>query len=237
MLQNISGNLKDILIKMVDPAEGAFKPRADNKAIARMLARVIDVKGNKALLRWPGGRFSANLETPVFKGEQLLLEYFTQRGERYCYRILARTEMPVGKNTPLSQGGQVGAESLLWSFLISFAQQTALYPVLIKYYPPPEDKKTGKTEQRTIFEIVVETRNLGLVMIRVGVIKDGYDFTFLVENKETGEAFEEEVRRLIKDEGQEIVPGKKLISWSVYPVKKEVAKNFSGDNIILDAHV
>lgn len=236
MVENIGGNLKEILIKMVDPAQGAFKPRPANNAIARMLAQVVDVKGDKALLRWPGGRFTANLETPVFKGEQLLLEYYTQRGERFCYRILARTDMHSGKTLTFSQGTGA-ADSLLWSFLVSYAQQTILYPVLIKYYPPPEDKKTSKTEKRTIFEIVVETRNLGLVMIRVGVTKDGYKCTFLVENKETGEAFEEEVRSILEEEGREITPGKELIAWSVFPVKKELAKTFTGSKIILDAHV
>ncbi|MFY9114644.1 MAG: hypothetical protein WAO23_05320 [Dethiobacteria bacterium] len=232
MVDGIINSLNDILIKMIDPAEGAFKTRSESTAIARMLAKVIDVKGDQALLRWAGGNFSAKVETPVFKGEHLLLEYHTQRGEKLCYRILARTETSMHRGTA---SNLPVTDSFLWSFLIPFGHQN--YPVFIRYYQQQEKKNLSGQKKSPLLELIVETRNLGLVMVRIGIKKGGYDCIFLVESKEAGLRLEEEVRKLIEEEGRELAPGKELLSWSVYPVREEMAKEFAGGNVLLNARV
>lgn len=231
MVDGIINTLNDVLIKAIDPAEGASKARSDSTTIARMLAKVIDMKGEQAILRWAGGSFPAKVETPVYKGEFLLLEYYAQRGEKLLYRILARTETPT-RGTPLSLPL---ADSLLWSLLVPFAHQN--YPVFIRYYPQREKKSGTILRENPMVELVVETRNLGLVMVRVGIKKDGFSCVFLVETREAGRRLEEEVKKLIEAEGREIAPGKELLSWAVYPVREEIAREFAGGNIHLNVRV
>ena len=242
MLNNV-GNVKDILIKMLDPAEGAFKVRSSDggKTAARILAQVVDVKNEKAILRWTGGRLSANIETPVSKGEHLLLEYYTQRGERACYRILARStsgreEIPV-RSVMLTNQAPNTPESSLWTFLFSFANQSALYPVMIKYFPEDEEQAKQNPEHKALMDVVVETKNLGLVLLRMGTSGNGYFCNFLVEDERAGKILEEGIKKILELEGAEIKPGKELLSWKVFPVKKEVSKHIGNINISLDAHV
>ncbi len=242
MINNI-GNVKDILIKMLDPAEGAFKTRSSEggKAAARILAQVVDAKSDKAVLRWAGGRLSANIETPVSKGEQLLLEYYTQRGERACYRILARSssgreEMPV-RNVMLTNQAPNTPESSLWTFLFSFSNQTPFYPVMIKYFPEDEEEAKQNPAHKALMDVVVETQNLGLIILRMGTSGSGFFCNFLVEDEKAGEVLEEGIKKILESEGAEIKEGKELLSWKVFPVKKEVSKHIGNINISLDAHV
>lgn len=231
MVDGIINALNDVLIKAIDPAEGSSKARSESTAIARMLAKVVDIKGDQAILRWAGGSFPAKVETPVYRGEHLLLEHYAQRGEKLLYRILARSETP-NRGTPLNLPL---ADSLLWSFLVPFAHQN--YPVFIRYYQQRDRKSGVILRENPLLELIVETRNLGMVMVRVGIMKDGYSCVFLVETEEAGMKLEEEVRKLIEAEGREIAPGKELLSWSVYPVREEMAKEFAGGNVHLNARV
>lgn len=230
-------SLSEMFGKIFSPPSGAAKQRADDGSIFRVLAQVVDVKGDKVFLQSAGGKFSAQLEAQITKGEYLLLEYYSQRGEQHIYRILARTNLAPQQSGNPTQSSMPTAESLLWTFFVSLPEYEMKYPVLLRYYPPPQKGRGYKNQQRTLLELTVETKNLGLVMIKIGTRNNNFECTFMVEDEKIGHILEEEAQDLLEEDEEKRSSSKKLITWQVYPVREKIAESMSKDNILLDTQV
>ncbi len=234
-------DIKNIIIKMIDPAEGAFRPAPEGArkgSPARMLVEVLDVKEKEALLQGHKGKFKAKTETPVYKGELLVLDLQQSQGKEQPYRIAARTGIKEALTSQQQQQEQrttsTGQDYMLWSLSVSVPDREDPYPVMVRYYPQTSRNVPDSKGKKKYLELVVETENLGLVMIQITKKGDGYACEFLVETNEAGKILEKEAYSLLGEAGKTSENGEKPIYWRVSPVKNDIENSFINANILID---
>jgi len=236
VVQNLSG-VKNFLQTVFTNTREVFAPQENTKDSLRLLARVLKVDSNNIVLWSDKGRLTGKVETPVFKGEHLLLEFSGLKEGRLHYRILARSGLPQ-ESTEGQNTGETRQPSL-WSFLVSPAPGFSAYPVLVRYNPYAGDEpaffeESSEVQRRSILEFIVETRNLGLVMIKLQLLDENVHCTFLVEEERAGRALEEEALYSLGEGQEKEAVSLNLIEWKVYPVREELLRSAPKGNFSLN---
>ena len=238
MVSGMEG-LKTILQKMVMPSQETFTSNnISEKDSLRLLARVIKTEGSRVMLHSSKGPLTGKVETPVFRGEQLLLEFAGIREGQLHFRILARS----GGNPETLEGNQETKFTYWWSLLVNAGHDIPDYPLLVRYLPSQHhaeeenhyDNNNANTSPKVSFlELIVDTHNLGLIMIRIEVASPHVHCKFLVESQEAGEALEREARATL-GEAEPLDNNHHLLDWNIHPVRKELAKNAPSGSFTLD---
>ncbi len=189
----------------------------------RLVAKVSEaLDNNTVLLRWEGRDIRCRVDTPVQKGEHLLLQFKEESGEKQLFKVLARSFEPI-----ILEGDRF---TIISQLLLSGFKGMPL-PLLLriqKYISEQEDKderyssgKTGEDTAKVTFEFIIETETLGVVIIKIEKHKHNYTGKLLVEAKKTGELLEKGLPELQKYTDA-VLLGKdttlQLLRWEVVPV-------------------
>jgi len=225
--------LKNLLQKLTVPNKEVVGD-ISNKETIRLLAKVVNVKDGKVILNSPQGQLIGKLETPVFQGERLLLEFTGIREGRFHFSILARSH----NNTDLlDKNIKEQRPPLWWALLVNTGIGMPDYPVIIRYFPQ------GKFSQKntylagnsvSILELIIETNNLGLLMIKIEFSQQQMHCSFLVETHDVGKCLEKEAIKIVQQKGDNFSTTQSLLSWKVHPVRQELIHSISEEVFIID---
>jgi len=169
----------------------------DNKPLPdRLVAQVRDsLDKSTVILRWEGRDFRCHVDTPVKKGEHLLLQLKEWSGNKQLFKVLERSFDPLfleGDRAPIT------------SHLLHHGYKEIPLPLLLriqKYISEQEDDAYSsheKTEnnETVSFEYIIETDTLGVVIIKIEKQRQYYTGRLMVENKKTGKLLEKELFEL-----------------------------------------
>jgi len=226
LVQDMSG-IKNFL-QTVFSSKGIFGNKSSEGQSLRLLAKVLKVEKQNIVLMSNQGRLQGRIETPVFHGEHLLLEFSGVKKGRLHYRILARSAFAQD-----TEGGRPGEikQPLLWSFLVNPGDGYPDYPVLVRYNPQQDNEdyyrsSSSGEKRKSMLEFIVDTKNLGLIMIKLQLFEDKVHCSFLVEEEASGKALEEEALNSLGDEGAEKRKSAAgIIDWKVHPVRQELLRS------------
>jgi len=223
MLSN--AGTEGLLKKLVNPNQNILSNQPSDKEALRVLARVVDIKAGKVVLSSPKGKLTGKIETPVYRGEQLLLEFSGIKEGRVNFSILART----GATADLTEATPENRYPSWWSLLVNAGMQLPEYPVLIRYIPVNREQKksnyNSSDASSSVMELIIDTGNLGLIMIRIEFNQQKMHCSFLVEDQEAGKALEVEARKMLQKTQGNKHTSEKLLEWKVFPVREELARN------------
>lgn len=159
----------------------------------RVIAIVKETDRNHALLRLDGREILARIDIPVKRGEYLLLGLKGFLEGKTCFQVLQRSLQPImpEEETLLSK-----------PLLVHYLEKGEPVPIVIKYYLEPEDEKNSKENdfevphKRKKFDFMIETENLGLVVLSIERIKNRYLGKILVESQESKVILESKLKGL-----------------------------------------
>jgi hypothetical protein len=226
-----------------------FMPYPENKILVsedhfnnnlpdRIVAQVKELKDIYALLKLQGqGDILAKVDIPVKIGEYLLLQFKNLQNGKYCYKVIKRSPEPIKLNEE---------ENISFiRLLIKEQGEEVLVPVMIRHFSNSEsekdnhDKKTGKVANKFLLDFVVETSNLGLMIIQFERKDDFYFSQILVESEKIGTLFERELEGL-----QTLFQNLKerniiFLKWDLIPtrLKEEISRNLLETGFRLDIQV
>ena len=222
--------VRDVVQKDTDTGQRYSLPE-------RMVAQVKETKKEMALLRWEGKTFKARVDVPVKKGEYLLLHFKgIEEGKRY-YQVKARSFEPVIQN-----GSRYPTQHMLLqnSYGIPF-------PLIYRYYEDRERKQGANREddaqkETVVLDFIVETQNLGLIIIRISRKQGCYCIHLLVESEDQGKKLYESLettQQVLFTVLKEFKLHVKMNTWDLLsPVeKKEILGELFRVSYVLDERV
>lgn len=204
----------------------------------RLVARVKQVLDSKnVLLNWEGRVIHCRVDTPVRRGEYLLLQFKNWSGKKQLYQVLARN---------IDRMVLEGEKTVTTSHMLLSSLKGAPLPLMLRVYnsiiQEKEDKQQEKKHshednenrnKKTIIEFVIETAHLGVVIVKIQKQKELYTGKLLVENQKTGKILDQglaELEQIINLIMNETDVDMKLHRWEVVPlwklqeIKKELAQ-------------
>ena len=210
-------NLSSLLRNLSPATRVAPAAPASGGSPAHLVARVISIKGELALLRWAEGNFTALLNAPVEPGETLLLEFAGMQDQRRLYRIVDRLSAgPAGE-----PARQEEAVPQTIGFLPRASENHAPPPALL-HCRPRQNRAGGAGTSETLMELYVETEHYGLVAVSFTQCGNRFGCHFYVESPEAGEALQREAQRLVGESGFDRKEDT-LLNWSVRNLRREAA--------------
>lgn len=144
---------------------------------ARMIAQAEEIRGNRAILLWKGQKFWAKLDVPVEKGEYLLLKYEGMVEGKHYYKIMERS---------FNQGFLEEKSQAGYNFIIYNSKGIPI-PVMFRYKNNLEESKKKRKKTRhsdyIAFDFIVETKNLGSIIVRIEKKSGIFSGRILVEHE------------------------------------------------------
>lgn len=232
--------LKELWQKDVDlPQKVANSKTMPNRLVAQVKE---SLDRHNVLLRWEGSDIRSRVDTPVQKGEYLLLQFKEWSGKKQLFKVLARSF------DPLALEGE--RTTLTTHLLLSGVKEDPL-PLIVrigKNVSDPEDEKEGKKHNpgnkdgsgaEITLEFVAETEILGVVVVRIGKKQDQYTGKLLVETRRTGKYLEEgfsELQSIINPLLNEAGISLQLLRWEIVPAwdLKDIKTELRQISFILD---
>ena len=188
-----------------------------------LVARVVSLKGDLAVLRWTGGNFTATLSAEVTPGETLLLKHDSINEGRLHYRIMSRMNI----TAEVTQGPlRENSDPFLFALMPRTAELDTPVPSLVRFRPGQTENSKELHNKTPLLEIYVETDHFGLLLIEIYYHRDErLECHFVVESREAGEALQEEASKIIAEtELQEEDNNGRPLSWSVGNLRQTVVE-------------
>ena len=179
-----------------------------------LVAKVVNLKGEAAVLRWKGGVITASLNAGVSPGETLLLEHKGFRGGRLHYRIMARF---TAETDSFGRVTRDSSEPILLGLMPAGEKKNEQIPAMLRYRPSKKGSNKRAAERKPLFELFMDTESLGLVLIRFYYHRDDrLECRFIVETEEAGKTLQQIADSIIA-EGADDRESKKVESlrWTV----------------------
>ncbi len=192
----LSALLRDPVINRLtskqSPARGAALPET-------LVARVVSLKGETAVLRYQGGTFNAALDANVSAGETLLLKYNGSIKGRSHYKILSRIPAAINSGELSSREA---AEPMHFGLMPSSAGTKCAAPALVRFQPERGSATGSAGPAEPFLELFVDTDSFGLILVSFYYHKDDrLECRFVVETAEAGFALQEEALRIVNEAG------------------------------------
>lgn len=200
-------------------------PKAGEQGSHFFSARIISCSGDLAVLRGGEKQFNALLRVPVQAGEVLLLRRAGQTGGLSRYRIVER--LPAGVPPEPPAGGEERRELPCAAFFVKGAGDRKPAAALVRG-SLPRRLPGGVHGSGAALELLVETENIGLVLVRLSLNSAGLHCRFEVESEAAGHALEEEARRILDRSGPCRDDEERLLAWSVRDLRLEAARLSGG---------
>ncbi|GEM_PF-2803223 len=242
--EGLSSFIREMLPQQGKTSGGGSQPAP--QLPSRFVALVRDIKKEHVLLRWEGQEITVKVNIPVKRGEYLLLQYREFINREHHYRVLARSFEPIHV-----EGDRGAANQHL---LIPTSREIPV-PLMFRYYLDPEQEKGQKEKEKKegkkrpaygrgglLFDFILETPNLGLIIIRLQKEDACYLGKLLLESEDSGKLIQKNLREL-----QEILSSVvsetgvylQMLGWEVIPAAESdrLKKSFSRMSALLDRRV
>ena len=224
--------------------ENSPKISEDRPIPDRLVAQVREsLDKDTVLLRWGDRDIRCRVDTPVQKGEHLLLQFKEWSEKKQFFKVLARSFYPMLLD---SERSNVTLHVLLPGF------KGMPLPLLLRiqrYIKENENEherhasgETADNNAKLSFELIIETETLGVVIIKIEKQQQYYTGRLLVETVETGKFLEEELYELQKYAAtvlQEKNIKLKALGWEVVPTwdLQKIREDLRQISFILDRKV
>ncbi len=190
----------------------------------RLIAQVKESGKELAVLRWEGRTFTARIDVPVKKGEYLLLQFKGTKEGKLYYKVQARSYEPF-----VQEGTRHPTQHLLLQ-----NSHGMPFPLIYRSYEKPEEKQeenrsTGEAEETPVFDLIIETRNLGFIILRLSRKQGIYYLCLLVESEEQGRLLHESLETLqqsLLEALQELSLNVRMKPWELLsPAEKQETRS------------
>lgn len=213
----------------------AGRAQSPSPALPRsMVAKVISLKGDLAVLQREEGTLTASLNARVTPGEVLMLRYSGRREELPHYRIMAR--LPAGEDTgPTASRGS--GEPVLLGFLPGQAGGSGSLPTLLRFKPDRQSSEgSDPAKPEPLLEMFLDTDSFGLVLIQFYYFRDNrLQCRFTVESESAGRALEKEAGRLVAEAaGSGAAETGEPLQWSVGDLRRVTAEALHQGGLQMD---
>ncbi len=181
---------------------------------SNLVAKVTELKGDAAVLRWKGGVITASLNARVSPGETLLLEHRGYREGRLHYRIMARF---TAETDSFGKTIREIGEPVLLGLASVYEKKEEQASAMLRYLPPEKNRKRSADGRKPLFELFMDTDNFGLVLIRFYYHQDDrLECRFVVESEDAGHALQQIADSIISENADEDEARKvESLSWTV----------------------
>ncbi len=181
---------------------------------SNLVAKVITLKDEAAILRWKGGVITASLNARVSPGETLLLEHKGFREGRLHYRIMARF---TAETDSLGKATREAAEPVILGLMPACGKKHEQVPAMLRYLPPKKNKNESAAEKKPLFELFMDTESFGLILIRFYYYQDDrLECRFIVETEGAGHSLQHIADSIIAENADETETRKfESLNWRV----------------------
>lgn len=199
---------------------------------SNLVAKVITLKDEAAVLRWKGGVITASLNARVSPGETLLLEHKGFRAGRLHYRIMARF---TAETDSFGKATREAADPVLLGLMPAYEKKHEQVPAMLRYLPPKKNKNKSAAEKKPLFELFMDTESFGLILIRFYYHQDDrLECRFIVETEDAGHALQQIADSIIAESADENEARKvESLSWTIGNLGQAAAEalNIGGSSL------
>lgn len=201
---------------------------------SNLVAKVVNLKDEAAVLRWKGGVITASLNARVSPGETLLLEHRGFRGGRLHYRIMARF---TAETDSFGRATREASDPVLLGLMPADEKKYDQIPAMLRYLPPKKNKSKPAAEKKPLFELFMDTESFGLVLIRFYYHQDDrLECRFIVETEEAGHSLQQIADNIIAESTDKNETRKvDSLSWTVGNLGQVAAEALNIDRSGLNA--